>query len=97
MSLILLIGCFGRKEDEQDENAETVNRKRGVRVASLIPAIGAAIAFILTENMTLKMQLTDRWTIMMLIILAIQVVVALMAKTSKDEEEKDVETIKVNA
>ena len=47
--------------------------------------------------MTLKMQLTDRWTIMMLIILAIQVVVALMAKTSKDEEEKDVETIKVNA
>lgn len=97
MSLILLIGCFGRKEDEEDENAETVNRKRGVRIASLIPAVGAAIAFILTENMTLKMQLTDRWTIMMLIILAIQMVVALMAKTSKDEEEKDVETVKVNA
>ena len=97
MSLILLIGCFGRKEDEEDEDAETVNRKRGVRIASLIPAVGAAIAFILTENMTLKMQLTDRWTIMMLIILAIQFVVALLAKSSRDEEEKDVETVKVNA
>ena len=97
MSLILLIGCFGRKEDEEDENAESINRKRGVRIASLIPAVGAAIAFILTENMTLKMQLTDRWTIMMLIILAIQMVVALLAKTSRDEEEKDAETVKVNA
>ena len=63
---------------------------------SLIPAIGAAIIFIITEDMSNPMALIDGWTILMAVILLIQVVVAMIAKKSKDENEDD-EMATINA
>ena len=98
MSLLLLIGVIGKKEEDQEDESEDakINRKKGVRVLSLIPTLTAVIAFILTEDMSLKMALTDRWTLAMLIILAIQIVIALLAKTKKEEKESE-EAQKVTA
>ncbi len=90
ISAILLIGYFGKKNDEDenegDEESET-KRKGLARLASIIPAVGALIAFILTEDMSNPMILTDRWTILMAVILLIQAVVAIRAR--KTEEEND--------
>ena len=96
ISAVLLVGYFGRKEDDEendDENEDKTNRKGFTRVMSLIPAVGAAIIFILTENMNNPMILTDRWTILMAVILLIQAIVAIFAKKSEDEDEEIAEAV----
>ena len=100
ISAVLLVGYFGRKEDDEendDENEDKTNRKGFTRVMSLIPAVGAAIIFILTENMNNPMILTDRWTILMAVILLIQAIVAIFAKKSEDEDEDEEIAEAVNA
>ena len=91
-SVLLLIGYIGKKkkeeEDETGENVEYTVKKKGVwRVLSLIPGIGAIVAFILTENMRNPMVFTDRWTLLMVIIAVIQVIVAILAKKEKEEPD----------
>lgn len=94
ISAVLLAGYFGKKEDEEDDNEDTETKRKGlVRLASLIPAAGAIIAFILTEDMTNMMAITDRWTILMAVILLIQAVTAILAKKEKAESEETAETI----
>ena len=76
------------EEDENGENVEYTVKKKGVwRVLSLIPGIGAIVAFILTENMRNPMVFTDRWTLLMVIIAVIQVIVAILAKKEKEEPD----------
>ena len=60
-----------------------------VSLGIVIAVIAAIVVFILTENMNNPMAFTDRWTILMAVILLIQVVVAMIAKKSKDENEDD--------
>ena len=91
-SVLLLIGYIGKKkkeeENENGENVEYTVKKKGVwRVLSLIPGIGAIVAFILTENMRNPMVFTDRWTLLMVIIAVIQVIVAILAKKEKEEPD----------
>ena len=98
ISAVLLAGWFGKREEDdeeenEDENEET-RRKGLVRLSSILPAAGAIVAFILTENMNNPMAFTDRWTILMAVILLIQGVVALLAKKeSKEEDEEATEAI----
>ena len=90
ISAVLLVGIFGKKEDENEDGEEVeIKRHRLARFMSLIPAIGAAIIFIITEDMSNPMVLVDGWTILMAVILLIQAVVAMIAKKSKDENEDD--------
>jgi hypothetical protein len=94
ISAVLLTGYFGKKEDEEDESDDAETKRKGlVRLASIIPAAGAIIAFILTEDMSLQMALTDRWTILMAVILLIQAVTAMFAKKEKEENEDTAEAI----
>lgn len=101
ISAVLLVGYFGKKEDDEENDEESddekTNRKGFVRLMSLIPAVGAVIAFVLTENMNNPMIFTDRWTILMAAILLIQAVVAIFAKKSEDENEDDEIAEPVNA
>ena len=86
-SVLLLIGYFGKKEKNNGEY--TVNKKGAWRVFSLIPAIGAIVAFILTENMGNSMVFTDRWTLLMVVIAVVQVIVAILAKKDKEKADED--------
>ena len=102
-SLLLLLGYLGKKkyakEDEygnalHDANGNEIidytrNKKGFWRVASLIPAIAAVIAFALTENMRLPMVMTDRWTLLMVIIAVVQLIVAVLCKKKKEYEEDE--------
>lgn len=91
LCLIMLIRYFGKRREEDEETGEEteIKRKGLIRLLSLIPAIAAIIIFILTEDMTLPMQLVDKWTLLMVVILIIQIIVAFFAKKKKDEEEGD--------
>lgn len=58
-----------------------------MRLFSLIPALGAVIAFVLTENMKNPMVFTDKWTLLMAAIFVIQLVVMLLARKNYDSGE----------
>ena len=47
-------------------------RSKAFRLLTLIPAIGAVLVFVLTQNMDNQMVLTDRWTILLAGIAAVQ-------------------------
>ncbi len=55
-------------------------------------AVLAVVLFLLTEDMTQKMVLLDKWTLWMLVIAIGQIVVAFFSrKTQKDDENDDEE------
>ena len=89
MSAVLLVGYFGREENDEENEDESTDRKGFARFMSIIPAAAALILFVLTENMRNPMVLTDRWTILMAVILMIQAVVAYIAKKSEDDNDDD--------
>ena len=96
LSLIMVIRYFGRRKNENEQTGEEESTQRGglARIASLIPAIGGIIAFLLTEDMSLPMAMVDKWTILMVVILAIQAGVGIVAKLrDNDEEESDDEAM----
>ena len=94
-SLLLLLGYLGKKKHtERDEYGNeridyTRNKKGFWRVASLIPAVAAVIAFVLTENMKLPMIMVDRWTLLMAVIAVLQLIVAVMSKKQKESQDEE--------
>ncbi len=100
ISLLLIIFHFvNRRRDEEDAESRTtaaaedddesvMKKKLLVRLAGLIPAFAAIIVFFLTEDMSLPMQMVDKWTIPMIIILVIEGIVALLAKKKTEEDDE---------
>ncbi len=63
-----------------------------MRLLTLLPGIGGIVAFILTENMRNPMVFTDRWTLLMVIIAAVQLVLVMFGiKRDKDPDEFGIE------
>ena len=62
-----------------------------MRLVSIIPAAAAIITFIVTEDLSSKMQLVDKFTALMIIILAVQVIVAALAKVKKEDADETAE------
>ena len=104
ISVLLLAFYFIKRKADEDEQKENSNsrasfmddqeeakrhNKLGMRLLGLIPAIGSVVAFILTEDMSAKMQMVDKWTLMMVIILAIEVALAAFSKKTTDDGEEE--------
>ena len=90
LSLVLLIGYFSRREEDEDETVETKHRLVA-RLVSLVPALGAIITFLITENMANPMILTDKWTRLMAAFLLVQAVVVIIAEKDKKEKKEEAE------
>lgn len=94
-----IIASFRRKEDSEDEAEENednrnMGRVRTAKAAGLIAGAVSMIAFFLTEDMSLPMVLADRWTILMIILLAVQAVsAALVKKACESEEDEEAEAV----
>ena len=94
-----IIASFRRKEDsednaEEDEDNRNMGRVRTAKAAGLIAGAVSMIAFFLTEDMSLPMVLADRWTILMIILLAVQAVsAALVKKACESEEDEEAEAV----
>ena len=67
-----------KRDDDADRN--------WFSFTGLIPFIASAMAFILTQNMQNGMVLTDKWTVLMIAILAAQAIIAIMTRENKEEE-----------
>ena len=82
-----MIGTYFRgKEDNEEEEGE--KKHRAGKFLGIIPAAAGIIAFILTEDITNPMQLTDRWTILMAVIFAAGLATAYFTRNRKQEEEE---------
>ena len=60
-----------------------------LRILGLIPAIVSVIVFIITEDLTQRMELVDSYTLLMILILLVEAVIAFFARKTKDEDEKE--------
>ncbi|MBQ6334600.1 MAG: InlB B-repeat-containing protein [Erysipelotrichaceae bacterium] len=93
-ALMMVISFFRHKdenEENEEENEENDDPKGRNKLLGIIPALIATIAFILTEDMRNPMALIDRYTIMMLIIMLSNLVLAYITRNRRkeDEEEQD--------
>ena len=65
---------------------EFKSRSGILRLGSLVPALVAFVAFILTENVRLPITLVDRWTLLMVLIALVQLAVCVVAKKAQNSE-----------
>ncbi len=101
LAAIMLITYFVGKKKEQDEagSAEvrmseyeaeeeetTLKRKGFIRLLSVLVAVAAIIIFLVTEDITRPMVLTDRWTAFMGVIAIVQVVVMFFSRKTRDND-----------
>ena len=80
------------EEDETDPDDEDDNRGRNMAIAKGLGVAAAAAsiaAFILTEDMSLPMAMTDKWTLLMAALFAGQVGTAVANKKASELEEED--------
>ncbi len=98
LAAIMLIFAFGRnrKDGEEDEQTgeqepdEIYKRKRLGRVLSVIPAVGAIVLFVLTQDLTQPMAIFDNWSLVFGIIGIINIVLAIATrKTTKNDGDDE--------
>ncbi len=85
----LLASLRRNKEQDEEEEQDNAGRNRVSKLFSLIPAAASVILFILTEDMRTAMQLTDVWTIPMIIILLAGILLAVSGRKNKEEETEN--------
>ena len=62
------------------------------KIAGAVAGVAAPVTFLLTEDLSNVMALTDKWTVLMLVMLAAQIVTAVLNKKASeldDEEEAE--------
>ncbi len=89
LSVVLLIGYFRNKREDEEYEDEDVKRKGAMRLFSIAPAVAAVVVFILTEDMSLPMTMVDQWTILMAIIALVQCGVTYMSRKEREEESEN--------
>ena len=83
-----------KTDEEEDEDDNRGKKMLASKIAGAIAGIAGPLAFILTEDMSLPMQMIDKWTLLMVVILAVQIVAAILNKKASkldDEEETEAE------
>lgn len=89
VSVLLIVFYFKGKNDDDDEESE--EKRMGIfRILSLVPALASVALFILTEDMSLPMAMTDKWTLLMAVFALLNVVFAFLSKKQTEDEEEAV-------
>ena len=76
------------ENDDNDDEDEKKTEGRG-KILGVIPAIAAAVIFILTENVKNPMVMVDRWTIAMAAILLADLAVAIITRKRESDKEEN--------
>ena len=79
-----------KNSEEEEEDKESRKRRTWAKVLTVLTAAASVIVFLLTEDMTKTMRIADRWTIIMIILLIIEVVLVFFAlRTDKDNDQEE--------
>ena len=84
IAIILLVMAFINKRKE-DEEIQIKNKMIG-RIIGIIVAIITGFIFLITEDMSLPMILVDKWTLLMIILLIVQLIIMILCKHKKIEK-----------
>ena len=88
--IVILLGKL--KKQEEAENEEEVNelkRRKWTKVIGVILAIVSVIVFFVTEDMSMPMVMTDKWTLLMVVMAVINLVVLAVGRKFKQDDDKD--------
>ncbi len=72
---------------KHEDDDETRKRNRMWKIVAVVDALAAIVVFALTENMKLSMVLVDKWTILMVLLIIVNIVSFAFGKKYHDEEE----------
>ena len=90
IAFMLIISMLMRKDDEEIEDTKAFFESSWFeRILSGVVGIFALLVFLITENMNLPMVGTDRWTFIMVVIFALQILVAVFAKNKDKAVEEE--------
>jgi hypothetical protein len=90
ITVLLFVAYFTRRKEDEDNDDEKSKKKSLIkRVLSIIVGIASAVVFLFTEDMSLRMDYTDEYTIVMIIILAVQVIIAVLSFVKNDDDDED--------
>ena len=84
IAIILLVVAFVNKRKE-DEELQIKNKMIG-RIISIIVAVITGFIFLITEDMSLPMVLVDKWTLLMIILLIVQLIIMILCKHKEIEK-----------
>ena len=98
VSAAVLILYLGKRKKEEDggEQEQEIKKKGLLRLIDIIPAAAAVITFILTEDLSGDMVLTDQWTILMVVILLVDIAIAAFTKKSVKDADNTEESAESN-
>ena len=94
LTAILMFLSFLKKnkakdEENDDEAQEQKARRNNRKLTGIIPAAFSVIFFILTENVKNPMQLTDKWTVVMVIAALAGILLMILTADRKEEKEDE--------
>ena len=89
IALGMIVTFLRNRKEEEEGSEESESKRRKIKFFGLVPAAAAVIAFLLTEDMSLTMQMTDRWTILMVVILIAGMAAAFLTRNRKNNEEDE--------
>jgi hypothetical protein len=89
--MLLSFATYFSKRREDAGYEKTTGKRLGFRVATIATTIVAVVLFSLTENMSLPMVITDRYTLWHAVIAAATVALAALAREKYDTNTSDVE------
>lgn len=73
------------KDNKEEESEEELKRKGLFRILTIVPAVISVIVFFLTEDMRNPMTFTDKWTILMAILLIATAILTILSKKKRVE------------
>ena len=87
----MAISFFRNKKAQQNEDGkeQKQTKKVAAKFLGIVPAAAAVVTFLLTEDMSRPMQMTDRWTILMLAILLVSLAIGFATRNKNQNEERE--------
>ena len=85
-----MIAILRRKEDDEDAEEDDNRGKKmlAAKIAGALAGVAALITFLITEDMSLSMVMIDKWTVLMVIMLAVQIAAAAFNKKASELEDE---------
>ena len=83
--------AYKAESDDEDENDDRSKKMLIAKIVGAIAGIAAPIVFMVTEDMSLPMALVDKWTVLMVVLLAVQIVAAALNKRASRLDDDDEE------
>ena len=86
-AICMIVTFFTKKQKDEYDADEDKQKRRASKFFGLIPAAAAVVIFFLTQDLAGKMQLVDKWTILMAVLFAAGIGIGIATKNKKQKND----------